>query len=279
LVMVSVNDDEDPHFRKAYFDPQKCPKDCPRPCELSCPANAIHHLGVIEPKCYGCGRCIPVCPLNLIETKSFTQPHDHVIQLMMEQDIDAMEIHTRPNGTMAFGRFWQSVGNHVRKQLKLIAVSFQDMDDLGSELQIMRNILAMATDQDLEQDQAQNEKMSFKLVWQTDGRPMSGDIGKGTAHASFKLASKVLEEIKQRDLGGYVQLAGGTNHHTHELIQENGLGRKVAGVAFGGVARKTLAPIFDVLASRDALERIELYPDLLLQAIRLANELVGPYKS
>jgi Fe-S-cluster-containing hydrogenase component 2 len=41
LLMVSLNDDQDPHFRKAVFDPVRCPAECPRPCETICPAAAI----------------------------------------------------------------------------------------------------------------------------------------------------------------------------------------------------------------------------------------------
>jgi Fe-S-cluster-containing hydrogenase component 2 len=41
LLMVSLNDGEDPHFRKAEFNPQDCPPDCSRPCEKICPAQAI----------------------------------------------------------------------------------------------------------------------------------------------------------------------------------------------------------------------------------------------
>ena len=40
-LMVSVSDGKDVHFRKAYFDPEKCPETCSRPCEKVCPANAI----------------------------------------------------------------------------------------------------------------------------------------------------------------------------------------------------------------------------------------------
>ncbi|KAK3188682.1 hypothetical protein Dsin_028243 [Dipteronia sinensis] len=84
--MISVNDDEDLHFRKAEFDPEDCPLDCSRPCEKVCPADAIllegkkstaevsHSTnmigeskgGVITERCYGCGRCFPVCPYDKI---------------------------------------------------------------------------------------------------------------------------------------------------------------------------------------------------------------------
>ena len=41
LLMVSLNDGQDPHFRKAEFDSTQCPPECSRPCERICPAQAI----------------------------------------------------------------------------------------------------------------------------------------------------------------------------------------------------------------------------------------------
>ena len=65
-LMISISDGKDIHFRKAKFDPLKCPSTCSRPCEKICPTSAIDYSGVKEDKCYGCGRCIKSCPLNLI---------------------------------------------------------------------------------------------------------------------------------------------------------------------------------------------------------------------
>ena len=69
-LMVSVSAGEDPHFRKVWFDPAICPACCPRPCDRICPADAINLSGVVRDRCYGCGRCLPVCPLGLIEARS-----------------------------------------------------------------------------------------------------------------------------------------------------------------------------------------------------------------
>jgi hypothetical protein len=112
------------------------------------------------------------------------------------------------------------------------------------------------------------------LVWQTDGRPMSGDIGTGATRAAVKLSQKVLAA----GLPGYVQLAGGTNNHTIAKLKAvgllNGWGISneqwdmteegsfptlnsrlptpqsqpfVAGVAYGSYARVLLSPILDKL--------------------------------
>ncbi len=69
-LMISVSDGKDIHFRKAFFNPQTCPQDCPKPCQKVCPAEAISsNEGVLSDRCYGCGRCLPVCPLGIINEK------------------------------------------------------------------------------------------------------------------------------------------------------------------------------------------------------------------
>ncbi|KAL3651430.1 hypothetical protein CASFOL_004432 [Castilleja foliolosa] len=90
-VMISVNDNDDLHIRKAEFDPDDRPKDCTRPCENICPADAIPYLGkadvskggILAERCYGCGRCLPICPYDKI-----------TVELLKRDDVDAIEIHT-----------------------------------------------------------------------------------------------------------------------------------------------------------------------------------------
>ncbi len=153
------------------------------------------------------------------------------------------------------------------------------------------------------------------LVWQTDGRPMSGDIGDGTTRAAVKLGQKVLAA----GLPGYVQLAGGTNSLTIAKLNALGLLNQtgvpsssyISGVAYGSYARVLLSPILEQLEeheeyieqlsiehqaseatipalvtdsspnlpSRFATPRLEDHPDLLWQAVHLANSLVSQLKS
>ncbi|ACK65269.1 4Fe-4S ferredoxin iron-sulfur binding domain protein [Rippkaea orientalis PCC 8801] len=273
-LMVSLNDGEDPHFRKAYFDPQRCPPDCPRPCEKICPAQAIIEsekgiFGVIDRRCYGCGRCLPLCPHQLIETRSHLVPPRDILPLIEPMGIDAMEIHTQVGREEQFRLLWEAIAPTV-SQLKLLAISCPDSPQLIEYLRYLYDLIS---------------PLPCPLIWQTDGRPMSGDIGKGTTHPTIKLAQKVLNSR----IPGFVQLAGGTNHHTVPKLQEIGLLKTassssgvVAGVAYGSYGRSILSPILEQLENQSmSLNQpliLENYPDLLKEALKIADSLVSPLK-
>lgn len=305
LLMVSLNDGEDPHFRKAQFNPEICPSDCWRPCEKVCPAIAIvfsdhnNFSGVIDQRCYGCGRCIPICPSQIIYTRSYVSTPNTIAPLVQEAKIDAIEIHTQIGRETDFKRLWDSIAPW-RNQLKLLGISCADGENLIDYLQTLYQIIS---------------PLNFTLVWQTDGRPMSGDIGIGTTHPAIKLGEKVLAA----KLPGYVQLAGGTNNHTVSKLRSLGLlhpqqtptikplsplsperDRTIAGVAYGSYARVLLSPILQELENLQTqhpkliapdvtpqlqtitpnphLTHLENLPDLLWQAVSLAHSLVSQIK-
>ncbi|MGB3296302.1 MAG: LdpA C-terminal domain-containing domain [Phormidesmis sp.] len=276
-LMVSMSAGEDPHFRKAWFDPAICPADCLRPCEKICPAAAIDHTGVIRDLCYGCGRCLPVCPWGLIEARS--QPTElNAIARQVLTSADALEIHTQVGQRDAFKHLWQRLQPQA-KQLKLISISCPDAPGLISYLKDLQRILArpLGTPSNGLSNGPSN------VIWQTDGRPMSGDIGRGTTHAAIRLAQKVLAS----DLSGYVQLAGGTNQHTLPKLdalemlnkpsknaKENAKERHraVAGIAYGSFARRLLMPLIEQTLY------LEEVPSTLWKAVALAESLVAPLK-
>lgn len=206
-LMVSLNDSEDPHFRKAYFDAAHCPPDCDRPCETICPTAAIQfqsaNQGGVKPDlCYGCGRCIAVCPLETIEARPYLArpeafPSEQLVQ------IDAVEIHTQTGHQVQFEQLWQRLQPWL-PHLKLISISCPDHDQVVPYLQGLYNLMA---------------PLEVPLIWQTDGRPMSGDLGKGTTHAAIRLTQKILEA----GLPGHVQPAGGTNGYTVSKLLDLGL--------------------------------------------------------
>ena len=299
LLMVSLNDGEDPHFRKAEFDSTKCPSECSRPCERICPAQAItfdsikyNFAGVLSDKCYGCGRCAPVCPYDRIETVSYATANGAIAPLILKSGVDAIEIHTTVGRLAEFNKLWQTISTHV-EHLKLLAISCPDGEGMIDYLHSLYDAIA---------------PLNCVNIWQTDGRSMSGDIGSGTTLAAVKLGSKVLKA----NIPGYVQLAGGTNsytvpklkamrllkeltNHTSVNMRENNVISRtsgsraeasIAGVAYGSYARKLLSPVLEQLEEKEVnvehikvtSRKLEEEPTLLWQAVSLANSLVSQIK-
>ncbi len=267
-LMISINDGEDPHFRKAEFNIDQCPSDCHRPCEKICPALAIAfnevHQGVIDQLCYGCGRCLPVCPSNLIFTRSYVSKPEMIVNWLSELNISAIEIHTQKGHKDNFRELWSKIASHV-SNLKILAISCPFEEEVVSYLKDILTII---------------EPLSSPLIWQTDGRPMSGDIGIGTTHLTIKYAQEVLKS----NLSGYIQLAGGTNQYTGlklknlNLLSSDDQIKKVSGIAFGSYGRKILTNIFTKLETKNSHNLLENEPELLWQAVEIANNLVKTIK-
>ncbi|WP_204139729.1 circadian clock protein LdpA [Halomicronema sp. CCY15110] len=296
LLMVSFSDGEDPHFRKAEFDPTRCPPDCSRPCEAICPAAAIAFTadtaGVIAERCYGCGRCLPVCPIQQIETVTRATAVEAIAATLLEQ-VDAIEIHTQVGRYDEFMSLWMVLQPHLH-HLSVVSISCPEQAGVIDYLwQLYEGI----------------QPLPLPLIWQTDGRPMSGDIGRGTTHATLRYARRML----QSGPPGYVQLAGGTNAHTAEKFQTlaremspvsatdvaawpltaAALHSTLGGVAFGSFARRLLSSVLaewstePLFASAVHLEERPSCHDSdslassllsLQQAVQLAASLVAPIK-
>ena len=267
-LMVSLNDGEDPHFRKAFFDPSRCPADCPRPCAPVCPTQAIsafpnlqNSSGVKAEKCYGCGRCLPLCPWGLIDTTAQQRSVATLLPWLQSGQIAAIEVHTQVGHAGEFQQLWQGL-RPCFPHLKAIAISCPFHSDVIAYLQQLNEMI---------------QPLALPVIWQTDGRPMSGDIGKGTTHLCIHYAEQVLATT----LPGFVQLAGGTNAHTINKVRQKQLA--VNGVAFGSCARTLLTPILQQAEIHHQQDggtgevQLETYPDLLQQAIALAKTLVQPW--
>ena len=269
-LMVSLSDGSDPHFRKAWFDPRRCPADCPRPCQRVCPALAIASPeqggAVIAERCYGCGRCLPACPLGLIEEREQWLAPGAVPPLLAQLAPDAVELHTRLGRSEAFAaRLEQVLAAGVPLQRLAVSCGLE-RDGSGPA----PTPLALAAE--LDDRAAQLQRAGLRPLWQLDGRPMSGDVGAGTAHAAVRLWQAVASLAPP----GPLQLAGGTNHHTLELVERLGpLAGQAAGVAFGGVARSRLQPW--LLAAQERGLRLLEARDLLPGALAQARELVEPW--
>ena len=271
LLMASFNDAEDPHFRKAQFDPIYCPSSCPRPCEKICPAEAITFelgatgkpLGVMDARCYGCGRCIPICPIGAIETRSYVATPKSVAATICN-GIDAIEIHTRPGCLPDFLRLWQSILPWINR-LRLISISCPDSREIDA-IAYLHTIAAKIT-----------PNLKPVLVWQADGRPMSGDLGRGATMATIHFGRKLIAA----QLPGFIQLAGGTNDRSVIKLKQAGLTLGlggIAGIAYGSFARTQLAGVIEKLEASPVSDRLEQHPDLLWSAVRLACQLTAHLK-
>lgn len=330
-LMVSVNDQEDLHFRKASFDPARCPMDCPRPCENICPTQAIPPLDKLttltsggkegvahQDRCYGCGRCLTVCPLGLITANPYQVEAADVLTSLAGR-VDALEIHTNVSSLSAFEgqdpfddlclRIQVSASN-----LRAISVSFPFMGEAGtaSFLQSRSKVFdRYFGGREGEREGKEGEGFSgegdlrrSKLlhIWQTDGRPMSGDIGKGTTLSAVKFGEVVL---RSRALpwaspwqGGeqqhFLQLAGGTNAYTAEKLASEGLlspasllGSKeeggndtqwVHGLAFGGFARMEVDRVMAEWGLGSEASLLEAPPQAIVAVVKAAFGVVRPVK-
>ncbi|KAL9240608.1 hypothetical protein vseg_014806 [Gypsophila vaccaria] len=291
-VMISVNDDEDLHFRKAAFDPSDCPLDCSRPCMAVCPADAIKleegvslQGGVINERCYGCGRCLPVCPYDKIKAVTYLRDAVATAQLIRRNDIDAIEIHTNGRQTASFEELWNGLRDSI-SHLRLVAISLPDVGN--STTTLMNELFSIM-----------KPNLSCYNLWQLDGRPMSGDIGRGATREALAFALR-LAAAEDRP-PGFLQLAGGTNAHTINGLRKHGLYRStrtgtskeriftgeksgasnslIGGIAYGGYARKIVGRILRSMESHHGHACIEEHPEFLVEALKEALGLLTPVKS
>ena len=212
--------------------------------------------GIMPSLCYGCGRCLPLCPVQIIHTREQVYVPEDIFDEVLNQSVNAIEIHTQPNRTKEFAAFWQRLSPIIPK-LKLVAVSFPDCEDLQNYLMSLLDGM---------------NPQPRSLIWQTDGRPMSGDIGDGATRAALQLGQKVLDFKLPL---GFVQLAGGTNASTVPKLRQANI--PVAGVAYDSYARKIVIDFLESLGE-DIPDRLEDRPCLLWQAVAIARQLVSQIK-
>lgn len=272
-LMVSLSDGDDPHFRKASFDPARCPADCPRPCQRVCPALAIGASGgVNRERCYGCGRCLPACPLGLIDEAQVLLSPAAVPPLLQALQPDAVELHTQAGRQMGFAeRLQQLQASGV--PLRRLAVSCglergAQGRPLPADAADSTPLSARELAGELWRRHSLVRGAGYRPLWQLDGRPMSGDVGAGTARAAVKL----LTAIRPWAPPGPLQLAGGTNDNTLALLPP---GSGAAGVAFGSVARRLLQPL--LLDAEGQGIPLRDHPTLQRQALARAEGLVRPW--
>ncbi len=262
-LMISISDGNDIHFRKAKFDPLKCPPNCPRPCTKVCPTFAIDNSGIKKSKCYGCGRCLNSCPLNLISEYEYNLSKDNLASTLKKIEPDAVEIHTEINRLDSFTKVASILKNSGIKLDKIsVSCGLNQTFEKSRKPEYLLKAL-------WERYEILNE-LNIPLIWQLDGRPMSGDLAPTTSRAAVKLFEKIGSDLPP----GLVQLAGGTNAKTHKFLKSDNL---PDGIAFGSAARKIMQPLIEFAHKNN--KRLYEYPEIMALAIKKAQKFLKPWKS
>ena len=258
-LMVSLSDGSDAHFRKAWFDPSRCPAACRRPCERICPAEAIpSRQGIDQQRCYGCGRCVPACPFGLIEARDHRLLPEQVIPLLQVMDPDAVEIHTAPAHDQAFFSLVKQLaaqGVRLRRLAVSCGLEGHGLDQAHLARTLWQRYACLRAE-------------GFSPLWQLDGRPMSGDVGAGTARSAVEL----WRGIRALAPPGPLQLAGGTNSATVQQLDPH---ERPAGIAFGGSARRLLMPLLKEAQNRG--QSLRDWPDGWESGLAAVQQLVTPW--
>lgn len=236
VIMVSVDAGDDLHFRKAEINYKKC-TNCLN-CIDSCPSKALYSetnkIQLNKNSCFGCGKCSEVCLQNAIEFKKINNTLDFNFE-----EIKALEIHTGNNSIEEVKKYLE-LNVSLLKNIELLSFCVESKRFNPAELQRYVSEIISLVDQ--------------KVIIQIDGIPMRATDEPCSSMQAVSAAAILLEN----KLDAYIQLSGGTNHHTKHLV--NQLGLKISGIGYGTFARKLILSYLD-----------ELEDDFNLQLQRIVN--------
>ena len=176
---------------------------------------------------------------------------------------NAVEIHTEINRLDSF-----------TKVVSILKSSGMKLDKISISCGLNQSFKKAKEPEDLlkalwERYEILNE-LDIPLIWQLDGRPMSGDLAPTTSRDAVKLFEKIGSDLPP----GLIQLAGGTNEKTHELLNSNNL---PDGIAFGSAARKIMQPLIEFAHKNN--KKLYEYPEIMGLAIKKAQKFLEPWKS
>lgn len=204
VIMTSINVGDDQHFRKASFNLAKCIEclECAKVCDIKNDPE----------KCYGCAQCVEACQHNAITLVKI--PHEHKIK-----HYSAMELHTGVSSieeVKAFVELNRSAIEHA----DLLSVSINSTRFNNADLiRYANSIISL---------------FNKKIIIQIDGLSMKGGGKKTSTLQTLAAASRLIDaEVK-----AYIQLSGGTNYLTQQIVDLTGL--HISGIGYGTFAKKII---------------------------------------
>ncbi|MFH0702040.1 MAG: LdpA C-terminal domain-containing domain [bacterium] len=244
LIMVSLNAGDDPHFKKAQINFNKC-VNCLN-CIKICSAKALYQefdiLKFNIESCFGCGKCINFCEYNAINLVNLEKDK---IYNEFYNEIEAIEIHIGQHSVEVIEFFLK---NQLKLFSKINLVSFSISASLFSMSQLIEyaNSITKLTDK--------------KVIIQLDGASMSA-----TNHSASDIqaiaAANILVNSK---INAYIQISGGTNYLTRRHLELFDL--KISGIAYGTYARKIIFPYIEEV-NKDFLKNLKKYVNIAANLI------------
>lgn len=214
---VSFSFSNDIHGSKAQIDPTKCIK-CGK-CEQTCPHNAIKNFIVNQNKCIGCRKC-KECYSNAIKyTKHIKDPLEELKKLQ-DFKIDMVELHVNGCSKVEILNMIKKIKENFPNILIGISISYENRNN-EEVIEIIRESNSIIYPQ--------------KLIFQSDGEPMSGI---GNELYSAEKAVKFAKNIEDEKI--YTILSGGCNSRTKELAELKKA--KISGIGYGSYARILISP-------------------------------------
>ncbi len=259
-LMVSLDIRGDLHFRKVKINYEKC-VNCFK-CVDSCPSGALfvnssplfchpetpcHSEGnslqndrtnkndkkiqINKNNCYGCGRCSEACRYDAIEFINLNNSHNLDLK-----EVKTLEIHTGNNSIEEVKNFLE-FNSSLLNNMELLSFCVESKRFSPKELQdYVNKIINM---------------VNKKVIIQIDGNPMGATDKLCSSLQAISAAAILLEN----NTNAYVQIAGATNLHTKNLVQQ--LGLKISGIGYGTFARKIILSYIDELVEDDFCEQLQ----------------------
>ena len=252
LVMVSLDVDGDPHFRKIHVTRLAC-VDC-EACLPACPVDALymdeaHQFQINSDRCYGCSRCMPTCPSDALYFQPTHALPEALLEVLEHPLVGGVELHANHLEIASLERLFEALGSSLSH--KWISLCFRPTEHTPESVDAYLeafNALCKAVH-------------PYGVMLQIDGNAMQADESHHSSLPALKGATALAERWKARFP---VTLSGGINAETARLLEEEAH-QWIAGVGMGTLARKRIWHYLDDEAT-------------FSQAHAVASDLVGAFK-
>jgi len=235
-LMVSMDVDGDPHFRKAVLDPDPCIL-C-HACVPVCPTAAVvaeplaeaprpaFPLHINAPRCYGCSACVDACPTDALAFERVEQPPELMVAVLTNPWVQAVELHTTHLDVASLEAFLTGYGPYLANKLLSLCWRPGEVVDLAQEQAFIEVFTVW------------HQQQPGALPWmiQVDGTPMGGAHGGRNDHLAFEAAHALTQRFPHPPWR-WLTLSGGIRPETAELIRA-ATAVTIHGVGMGSIAKK-----------------------------------------